>query len=123
MKTLGEYMNESSWESIKDDTVNLNELERVVKEIADFGMNAAIAKTTYAISCIVAQKLTGTFKSDYSGNYKNGRLVWPNLEKILEKYFNKKEYKGETYWFDKSRKSIDSWLRSNNKGAMENPNY
>lgn len=122
MKTLTNYISESSWKTIKDSDVNLDEIEKVVKEIADFGMNAAIAETTYKIATRVAKKLTGTFRSEYIGDHKNGKLIWPNLETLLEKYFNKKEYKGETYWFDKSRKSIDSWLHSDNKGTMENPN-
>lgn len=122
MKSLNNYIHESSWKTIKDSEVNLDELENVVKEMADFGMNAAVAETTYKMSSRVAKKLTGTFKSEYTGDHKNGKLVWPNLENLLEKYFNKKEYKGEIYWFDKSRKSIDSWLHSDNKGTMENPN-
>ena len=122
MKPIIKYITESSFKKIKDDDVNLDELENAIKELADVGLNAAVAETTYKMASKVAKKLTGTFRSEYVGDHKNGKLVWPNLEALLEKYFNKKEYKGETYWFDKSRKSIDSWLHSDNKGTMENPN-
>ena len=122
MKPIITYITESSCKKIKDDDVNLDELENAIKELADVGLNAAVAETTYKMASKVAKKLTGTVKSEYQGNYKNGKLIYPNLEKLLEKYFNKKEYKGEIYWFDKSRKSIDSWLHSDNKGTMENPN-
>ena len=107
---------------IKDEEINKDILENTVKKIADFGMNAAIAETTYQLANRVAKEITGTWNSTYNGGIKNGKLYYTNLEKILEKYFNKQEYHGETYWFDKTRKSITSWLHSDNKGTMENPN-
>lgn len=122
MKSLTNYISESSLKEIKDGTINQTELDKVVKELADFGLNAAIAETTYQMGLRVAKKLTGTHRSTYSGSSKNGKFGYWQLEETLEKYFNKKEYKGETYWFDKSRKSINSWLHSNNQGTMENPN-
>lgn len=122
MKSLNTYINEKSSEFI-DGKIDNNKLDDVVKKLADFGLNAAVAQTTYQMANRIAKEMLGqrnaVCKDSINDEGKHG--FW-QIEEVLEKYFNKKEYKGETYWFDKSRKSIDSWLRSNNKGTMENPN-
>lgn len=125
MKTLTHYMSEilnESIQTIKDGTCDETRLDDIVREIANDGLNATIALTTYQMAQRVAKKWFNTRQSRYDGVFKNGRETYSQLERVLEKYFNCKQTKSDTYWFDKSRKSINVWLKMDNRGTMENPN-
>lgn len=121
MKKLNEFINETVSRLPKpaivdDDRVDLRELEDAVKELAEQGMNAATAMTTFQIGVNVAKIISGKHNATYRGN--------KNLEELLSKYFNAKKHNNELYWYDKSNKesTINRWLKDDKRGTMENPN-
>lgn len=108
---------------IYDNIIDSNTLELVVRKIAYNGLNAAVAKTTFEMAQMIAYIISDNRKSQYIGVIEHGEETYPKLEGLLAKYFNSKNAKGTTYWFDKSRKSINTWLETYVTGTMENPNF
>lgn len=116
------------WDGDIDPSILTQAVERLVAR----GMGAAVGDTTYGIMKDLGVYIANAnghnnrpITSIIHGQYQNGKLMLPQVEKELSKHFYKIETTQYTYWFPNStsKSTAKRWLNDDFIGTMENPNF
>lgn len=116
------------WDGDIDPEILSGAVERLVAR----GMGATVGETEYSMSKDLGVYIANTMghtnrpiTAIIHGNYNNGRLSLPQVERELSKHFYKIETAQNTYWFPNStpKKTAKRWLNDDFTGTMENPNF